>query len=82
MSKQDDNLRGSLVGGYKVPYDSRPMLEVLSERHDNDAAWEELWNELHHHPTLPCPRLSVYRRSIARPIGGSMGLPRRSRRPG
>lgn len=48
MPKQDDELWGSLVGGYKVPYDPRPVLAVLSGHYDNDAAWEELWNELHH----------------------------------
>ena len=36
-----------LEGGYRVPYDPRPALRAL-EHGDTEAAWAELWNELHH----------------------------------
>jgi hypothetical protein len=34
-----------LRGGYRVPYDPRPAIRRLE---GDPAAWEELWNELHH----------------------------------
>jgi hypothetical protein len=37
-----------LTGGYKVPFDPRPSLRKLESRQDTAAAWEELWEELHH----------------------------------
>jgi hypothetical protein len=36
-----------LLGGYRVPYDPRKALLAL-EQGETDAAWEELWSELHH----------------------------------
>ena len=36
-----------LTGGYRIPYDPRPALRAL-ETGNLEAAWEELWNELHH----------------------------------
>lgn len=48
MVQRDDEQWSGLTGGYKVPYDPRPTLAVLSVRYDDDAAWDELWNELHH----------------------------------
>ena len=37
-----------LLGGYKVRYDPRPALQKLLSNNEVSAAWEELWNELHH----------------------------------
>jgi hypothetical protein len=37
-----------LTGGYKVPFDPRPSLRQLESQQDTAAAWEELWEELHH----------------------------------
>lgn len=38
----------ALRGGYRVPYDPRPALAKLEQAADARAAFEELWNELHH----------------------------------
>ena len=37
-----------LEGGYRIPYDPRPMFSKLATGSDVPVAWEELWNELHH----------------------------------
>lgn len=37
-----------LRGGYRVPYDPRPALATLEQAADAPAAFDELWNELHH----------------------------------
>ena len=37
-----------LTGGYKVSFDPRPSLRQLESQQDTAAAWEELWEELHH----------------------------------
>lgn len=37
-----------LEGGYRIPYDPRPVLSKLAGGIEVDHAWEELWNELHH----------------------------------
>jgi hypothetical protein len=41
-----DERWASLRGGYRVPYDPRPALHRLEQ--GDAAAWDELWNELHH----------------------------------
>ncbi len=38
----------NLSGGYRIPYDPRPALQKLRANIDVAAAWEELWEELHH----------------------------------
>jgi hypothetical protein len=43
----DDRWTG-LKGGYRMEYDPRPVLAQLRSGHHEDAAWDELWNELHH----------------------------------
>ena len=44
-----DNERWNhLTGGYKKPFDPRPSLRKLETQQDTAAAWEELWEELHH----------------------------------
>lgn len=37
-----------LKGGYKVPFDPRPLLLRLESDRDVGLVWSELWNELHH----------------------------------
>ncbi len=37
-----------LEGGYRIPYDPRPVLSKLAGDIEVAEAWEELWNELHH----------------------------------
>ena len=48
MFSLDDDRWTLLTGGYKSSFDPRPALEKLSNRQDEAAAWEELWEELHH----------------------------------
>ena len=48
MFSLDDDRWTLLAGGYRSPFDPRPALEKLSNRKDEAAAWEELWEELHH----------------------------------
>jgi len=48
MFSLDDDRWTLLTGGYKCPFDPRPALAKLSNRQDEAAAWEELWEELHH----------------------------------
>ena len=44
----EDNRWNDMQGGYRVAYDPRPALARLEEGRDIEAAWKELWNELHH----------------------------------
>jgi hypothetical protein len=44
----DDPRWAELHGGYRIPYDPRNALRSLAEGRNVDAAWKELWNELHH----------------------------------
>jgi len=37
-----------LRGAYGVPYDPRPALDRLASGVDEAAAWDELWQQLHH----------------------------------
>jgi len=37
-----------LEGGYRIPYDPRPVLSKLASGIEVEHAWDELWNELHH----------------------------------
>jgi hypothetical protein len=48
MLSRDDNRWLSLNGGYRIPFDPRPLLAKLRANEDVDAAWETLWEELHH----------------------------------
>ncbi|QDU83743.1 hypothetical protein Pla163_08440 [Planctomycetes bacterium Pla163] len=48
MLAYDDPRWGELQGGYRSTYDPRPALKLLESRSDADAAWAELWEELHH----------------------------------
>jgi hypothetical protein len=44
----DDPEWTNLLGGYRVPYDPRNALRSLAQGHEIEAAWAELWEELHH----------------------------------
>ena len=48
MLSLDDERWQQLKGGYRVPFDPRPLFEKLKSGHDEKKIWEELWNELHH----------------------------------
>jgi hypothetical protein len=37
-----------LLGGHRLPYDSKRALQALDQGGDREAAWDELWSELHH----------------------------------
>ena len=48
MLDYDDPKWKELKGGYKVPYDPTSALRNLESGRKVEAAWEDLWNELHH----------------------------------
>jgi hypothetical protein len=48
MLSFEDQRWNDLKGGYKMPYDPRPALRNLEQQQNAGAAWEELWEELHH----------------------------------
>jgi|ERR1700757_2629220 hypothetical protein len=48
MLSFDDERWNNLTGGYKTLFDPRPSLRKLDTQQDIAAAWEELWEELHH----------------------------------
>jgi hypothetical protein len=43
-----DKRWSELKGGYRIPFDPRPLLARLETGQDVAAAWEGLWEELHH----------------------------------
>ncbi len=48
MIELDDARWTELKGGCRVPYDPRPAVAKLERGQDVEAAWDELWQELHH----------------------------------
>ena len=38
----------NMSGGYKAPFDPRPLFKRLGTDSDTTEVWQELWNELHH----------------------------------
>jgi hypothetical protein len=44
----DDNRWSNLTGGYRTPFDPRPLLARLETEQDTATVWHELWDELHH----------------------------------
>ena len=48
MISLEDARWSNMIGGYKVPFDPRPLLRRLEIDIDTTDAWHELWNELHH----------------------------------
>ncbi len=51
MLEASSPLWSQLRGGYRVPYDPRPAIQRLDTANDA-AAWDELWQELHHQGDL------------------------------
>ena len=47
MISADDPRWSALRSGYRMPLDPRPLVENL-EAGNPQAAWKELWDELHH----------------------------------
>lgn len=47
MDFSDDRWSG-LLGGCRLAYDPRPALKAIADDQDAEAAWSELWEELHH----------------------------------
>ncbi|MGA2277389.1 MAG: hypothetical protein ABSG00_07285 [Terracidiphilus sp.] len=48
MVSLDDYRWPQLLGGYRIPFDVRPLLSRLESEKDTTPVWKELWNELHH----------------------------------
>jgi hypothetical protein len=48
MLSLDDKRWPELLGGYRAPFDARPLLSRLETEPDTTQVWHELWNELHH----------------------------------
>src|SRR5512146_1348737 len=48
MLAANDRRWSTLKGGYRLPLDPRPLVNSLATQSDTNAAWSELWNELHH----------------------------------
>jgi hypothetical protein len=48
MLSFDDPRWTDLKGGYRTPFDPRPLLIKLENTQDIEAIWHELWGELHH----------------------------------
>jgi hypothetical protein len=48
MLSLDDKRWQNLEGGYRTRFDPRPLLSKLESTKDTEAAWHELWEDLHH----------------------------------
>jgi hypothetical protein len=48
MLSLDDKRWQNLQGGYRTQFDPRPLLSKLEANKDTTAAWQELWEGLHH----------------------------------
>ncbi len=48
MLTDDDPKWKQLHSGYRMPYDPRAALQKLRSQTESQAAWSELWDELHH----------------------------------
>ncbi|MBE9552589.1 MAG: hypothetical protein IMF05_03900 [Proteobacteria bacterium] len=48
MLDLDDPRWNELKGGYRVLYDPRSALSTLESNSDDEEAWSEFWNNLHH----------------------------------
>ncbi len=44
----EDHHWSQLRGGYKTLYDPRPALRKIASGKEEESAWHELWNQLHH----------------------------------
>ena len=80
MISNSDPRWESLKGGYRVPYDPRSALGLLRSDGANTAAWQELWNELHHQGDvgeasyLALVALVVIRKTLVLPSDQLFGL--------
>ena len=48
MISFEDSRWALMTGGYRTPFDPRPLLKRLETDSDTSAVWHELWEELHH----------------------------------
>jgi hypothetical protein len=48
MLNLEDSRWTELLGGYRLPFDARPLLSRLETEHDITSVWHELWGELYH----------------------------------
>lgn len=48
MLSLDDERWNGLQGGYRQPFDPRPLLKRLESGIDVQQTWHDLWEELHH----------------------------------
>src|SRR5262249_26034004 len=48
MLSLDDKRWPGLAGGYRTPFDPRPVFARLEANTDTKSAWHELWENLHH----------------------------------
>jgi len=48
MLSLEDERWNRLKGGYRVPFDPRPLLRKLEDGNETAAVWLKLWDELHH----------------------------------
>jgi hypothetical protein len=48
MISLDDARWSHMTGGYRTPFDPRPLLNRLQTEPDIAIVWRELWDELHH----------------------------------
>ncbi|HTW60728.1 MAG TPA: hypothetical protein VMD55_02910 [Terracidiphilus sp.] len=48
MLSFDDPRWAEMMGGYRIKFDPRPLLQLLRTGSDTKAAWAALWDELHH----------------------------------
>jgi hypothetical protein len=48
MISLEDARWSKMTGGYKMPFDPRPLLSKLETEQDITRVWHELWEELHH----------------------------------
>ena len=48
MLSLDDKRWLQMKGGYKMPFDPRPLFIKLGSKKETAETWHELWEELHH----------------------------------
>jgi len=48
MLSLDDRRWLEMNGGYKLPFDPRPLFVELEADANSSSAWDKIWNELHH----------------------------------
>jgi hypothetical protein len=48
MLALDDHRWMTMTGGYRLPFDPRPLLSELQSSKDTAPIWSKLWDELHH----------------------------------